>query len=56
MLQLAKFENLYLQTIVARLFFFFGHGKKRLLGYVNPIEGRKGKFKSVLIKRSFEKT
>ena len=54
MLQLAKFENLYLQTIVARVFFWTG--KERLLGYVNPIKGRKGKFKSVLIKRSFEKT
>ena len=62
MSQLATMKNLYLRTIVAVFFFFFffffrlEHRKKRLLGYVNPLEGKKGKFKSVLIKRSCEET
>ena len=42
MLQLARVENLYLRTSVARG--FFGHEKKKhLLSYVKPLDGRKGR-------------
>ena len=42
MLQLAIVENLYLRTSVSRVYMFWTQ-KKRLLCYVNSLEGRKGK-------------